>query len=197
VDTLGAVVLSGGRSRRFGSDKTRALVDGVSLLERVLGVVDGLAEDGLIEQVLVVGDWAPAGVRVEPEPVRGLGPLAGLAHGLAQIGTTGALVLAADHPDLRPALLRSLIARSETPASSASVPDAVVPVGPTGPEPLVAWYRTEIAGRAAARLAEGERSLRGFLSTLEVASLEPVEWRLADPEGRSFRDVDTPDDLRR
>lgn len=197
MHSLGAVVLSGGRARRFGSDKTRVLIDGVTLLERVLGVVDGLVDEGLVEQVLVVGEWAPPGVRVETEPVRDLGPLAGLAHGLARIGTAGALVLAADHPDLRPALLRSLIERSTNPASGPSAPDAVVPVGPTGPEPLVAWYRTDVAARAARRLAGGDRSLRGFLSTLEVVSIEPAEWRVVDADGRSFRDVDTPDDLRR
>lgn len=207
MDTLGAVVLSGGRSQRFGSDKTRAIVDGVTLLERVLAVVGMVVGDqapgsvradptpvdaAAADRVLVVGDWAPAGVRVEAEPTRDLGPLAGLAHGLARVGAEGALVLAADHPDLQPELLRLLVARS---AASEVRPEAVVPVGPTGPEPLVAWYRTDMAARAAARLATGDRSLREFLSTLDVVLVEPDEWRTVDPHGRSFRDVDTPGDL--
>jgi len=196
VDTLGAVVLSGGRARRFGSDKTRATVAGITLLERVLAVVGELEREGLVDEVVIVGDWAPEGVRLEPEPARDQGPLAGLAHGLRSVDADSALVLAADHPWLEPALLRLLVERSSGDDTGAA-PAAVVPIGATGPEPLVAWYRSDLADTAEQLVAHGRASLRGFLDVIDTLLLPPEVWQAADPEGRSFLDVDTRDDLDR
>jgi molybdenum cofactor guanylyltransferase len=183
-----AIVLTGGRSSRFGRDKTRAELAGRGLLERVLDVVTPLVDD-----VVVVGPWAPAGVARSSEPEPHLGPLGGLAHGLSEVGADRALVLAGDHPLLRTPLLQLLLdeARDET-------FDAVVPLGPDGPEPLVACYRASVLPLVRQRLAADDRSMRGLRGLLGAARtrwLEVAEWSAADPEGWSFLDVDSPADL--
>jgi molybdopterin-guanine dinucleotide biosynthesis protein A len=73
---LGAV-LAGGRSRRFGSDKALAQMDGRTLLSLT---VDALA--GWCEHVIVVGrETAPAPTLPDwPRP--GMGPLGGVAAAL-------------------------------------------------------------------------------------------------------------------
>lgn len=190
-----AVVLAGGRSSRFGSDKTRAVVRGTTLLERVLDVAGPL-----VDEVVVVGHWAPPGVRMLHEPTPDLGPLAGLAHGLRHVAADHALVLAGDHPLLEPALLRLLLARGAGlrdagGSPDAVVPDAVVPLGPDGPEPLVACYRTALADAADERIARGRRSVRGFLETLQVDLVDRSVWSQVDPDGRSFLDIDSAEDL--
>ena len=69
---LGAV-LAGGRSRRFGSDKAMALLDGQTLIDRVIAA---LAPQ--VDALLVCGRDMP-GVRcVTDRPVADLGPLGGL-----------------------------------------------------------------------------------------------------------------------
>lgn len=210
-----AVVLAGGASTRFGSDKTAALVDGVTLLDRVIGVARTVADD-----VLVVGPRAPGSPRplsgtgagagapassgspaevsevcrqiVEPEPRRG--PLGGLAHGLAHVDSPVVLVLAADHPHLQPELLRSLIARL---ADGDATVDAVVPMRDGRPEPLVAAYRTDVGPVAEQVLADGGRSMRALLDRLRVDWWAEEDWRRLDPIGASFDDVDEPGDLDR
>lgn len=186
-----AVVLAGGRSSRFGADKTQATFAGVTVLERVLGAVEPLGRSGRLDEVLVVGTWAPDGVRLELEAERHLGPLGGLAHGLAVTGSELVLVLAGDHPLLVPGLLELLIDRAEAEPSA----DAVVPVGPDGPEPLVACYRRRVLGVASSLLTRDRRSVRGLLDELSVEWIGRRVWSRVDPAGVSFRDIDTPEDL--
>jgi molybdopterin-guanine dinucleotide biosynthesis protein A len=103
VRRLGAV-LAGGQSRRFGSDKAVAMVDGVAMLDRV---ARALARE--CEAVIVIGrDW-PGLVRVEDRPRPGLGPLGGLAGALAYAREAGFDAVLTSGCDL-PALPDGLIA---------------------------------------------------------------------------------------
>ena len=152
-----AIVLAGGGARRFGSDKTRALVDGRPLLELA---VEAVAD--VVGEVVVVGPWAPDGVRHVVEPERGQGPLAGLAHGLRSVSADHVLVVGGDHPLLVPALLQLLLDHRDD-------ADAVVPIRSGDPEPLVARYRRDVALAAAdALLADGRRKLMHLLDEMSV-----------------------------
>ena len=201
-----AVVLAGGASTRFGSDKTAALVDGVTLLDRVVDVARTV-----VDEVLGVGPRAPgataAGLApsesefeasevcrqvVEPEPRQG--PLGGFAHGLAHVESPVVLLLAADHPHLQPELLRSLLERL---VDADGGVDAVVPMRNGRPEPLVAAYRTDVGPVAEQVLAGGGRSMRALLDRLRVDWWAEEDWRSLDPTGASFDDVDEPGDLDR
>ena len=188
---VSAIVLAGGRSSRFGADKCRAACAGTPVLQRVLDRVEDLRRSGRVDEVVVVGPWAPEGVHLELEPIRFLGPLAGLAHALDTVDTDVVLVLAGDHPLLATALLELLVDRAlTTPAV-----DAVVPVGPDGPEPLVACYRRSVRAVVQQRLDRDRRSLRGLLDELSVDWIGREVWSRVDRSGVSFLDVDTPEDL--
>lgn len=73
---LGAV-LAGGASRRFGSDKALALLDGVTMLERSIA---SLAIQ--TNEVVVCGGDRAGIVSLADQPAQGLGPLAGLCAAL-------------------------------------------------------------------------------------------------------------------
>jgi molybdopterin-guanine dinucleotide biosynthesis protein A len=72
-----AIVLAGGGSTRFGRDKLAAVVDGVTLLDRVLDAA------AAAEQRIVVGSRRPAAgdVRWTREDPPGGGPAAGVVAG--------------------------------------------------------------------------------------------------------------------
>ena len=80
---LGAV-LAGGQSRRFGSDKALAMLDGATLLDRAVATLAALCSE-----VVVVGrDVAPVPV-VPDHPAPGMGPLGGIAGALRHANSGG------------------------------------------------------------------------------------------------------------
>jgi molybdopterin-guanine dinucleotide biosynthesis protein A len=192
-----AAVLAGGASRRMGRDKATMPVGGVELAATVLAAAARVAAP----VVLVAPEGHPArrlAARVVADPAQG--PLAALAAALEALDATHVLVLAGDHPGLRVELLAHLVALA---------PRGEAVACRRGPrlEPLVAVYR-RIPALAAARRAlpggsgglkpsppENRGSLLGLLAELRTVVVEEPEWRALDPDGRSFVDLDDPDDL--
>jgi molybdopterin-guanine dinucleotide biosynthesis protein A len=115
---LGAV-LAGGESRRFGSDKAVAILNGQSLIERV---IDHLASQ--VDEVIVCGRSDPRYVSVRDRPAPHLGPLGGLNAALHHAQACGfCLVLTApcDTPDL-PADLAERLSEAGEPAYLSNSP---------------------------------------------------------------------------
>jgi molybdenum cofactor guanylyltransferase len=181
---VAGAVLAGGASRRMGRDKATLVVGGVELASLALAAAARVADP----VVLVAPEGHPAR-RLAAAPVAdpGRGPLAALAAALAALAADHVLVLAGDHPGLRVELLAHLVAlRGRAEAVVCRRGDRL--------EPLVAVYERRPALAAArARLAAGDRSLRGLLAALGTLAVEEAEWRRLDPDGRSFADLDDPD----
>jgi molybdenum cofactor guanylyltransferase len=83
VNVLG-VILAGGRSSRFGSDKALAMVNGRPLIDHVAESLSGQCD------ALVVAGRIHDGYRcVADRPATGMGPLAGLAGALHHASIAG------------------------------------------------------------------------------------------------------------
>lgn len=187
---VAAAVLAGGSSRRMGRDKATLRVGGVELARGAIEVAGVLAAPVVVVAPHghpAVALAARAGVGWVPDP--GQGPLAAIAAALAAIEAPHLLVLAGDHPELRPELLALLVAERST-------GEAVACRRGLRLEPLVAVYQRVPALAAAGRLLDGtDRSLRGLLGALRTRVVEEREWRRVDPTGASFVDLDDPTDL--
>lgn len=188
-----AIVLAGGRSTRMGRDKAAIVLAGRTLLQRAVDAVEDL-----VDEIVLVGAPGRAlppvasdrPLRAVSDPVEGEGPLAGLLAGLAATEVERCLVVGCDQPALAPALLRVLLERLDGARSASPLVDG-------RPQPLVSAVRREVRGDLEARFARGERALRA-LTEVEGADLVPeAAWRAADPDGRSFLGVNTPEDLAR
>jgi len=94
---LSIAVLCGGRSSRFGSDKTIHIVAGRPLYRHVLDKVSILSDDAFIQ-----GDKSKAGVevRAHEDLVPGIGPIGGIYSALCQAKHPRTFVLACDMPSL-------------------------------------------------------------------------------------------------
>lgn len=169
--TLGAI-LAGGRSRRFGSDKALARLDGKRLIDRVAAALRPQTDD-----LLVCGRVMPAITCVADRPSPDLGPLGGL---------NAALRYAVDHgfeavitvPCDTPALPDDLAARLAI-AGGAAIVLAV---------PVIGRWPASLADRLDRHLAQcGDHSVRRFAR--EIGATEIVIDGIAN--------INTPDDLRR
>ncbi len=200
IPGVAAIVLAGGRSARFGGDKLAVEVGGLPLLHQAIAAVATVVDEVL---VVIAADGArpplPADVDVPVRVVRdaaaGLGPLAGLAAGLAATRAPLALLVGGDQPSLAPALLAELLLWLGPDADGP--PLDVVALehdGQVRPLPCAVRVAT-VHPPATAALAGEARSLLGLFATLRVGTLGPERWRELDPAGDSLRDIDTRDDL--
>lgn len=189
-----AIVLAGGRSRRFGSDKLTATIGGRTLLGAAIAGVTPVSGDIVV--VRAPGDDRAASggpdVRVVADPESFGGPLVGLVAGLEVVREPLVVVVGGDMPSLRADVLRLML---RTLAAEPAI-DAVVLRSRGDVVPLPAAVRTGAATDVARRLVgDGERRLRSLFERLPTRILEEGEWRPLDPEGDTLRDVDRPSDL--
>lgn len=173
------LILAGGGSRRFGSDKALAEIVGATCVERAAGALTPLVSETLIATGPTARDY-PANARVVLDPVADGGPLAGLAAGLRAATTPWLLVVPVDLPFLTAKSLARLLDASNR------GPDGVVAVDPDGRiQPATALLRIASAlPIALAHLTEGRLALRDLIAALDV---KPVRLSAA-----ALRNVNRP-----
>jgi molybdenum cofactor guanylyltransferase len=195
---VGAYVLAGGGSTRFGSDKALAKLGGRPMLARMLGLVDyavsceelacksvviGAAEKYDTVWALCVGDRWP-----------GEGPLGGIATALLHTRETQPncewnLIVSCDMPFLTAEWLRFLVERA-----TKSAAQVVVPHSAHGPEPLCACWRTDALEMLQAAFERGVRKVTQGISLLRAEVLDERDWKRFDSAGRLFWNMNTATD---
>jgi molybdenum cofactor guanylyltransferase len=181
-----ALLLTGGTSRRMGTDKATLTAGGSPWGRRTAALLAAVADP-----VIEVGPGYTA-LRHVCEVPAGQGPLAAVAAGWAALiestSPGSVLVIATDLPRLTAGLLRLL----------ASHPDlgCIVPVDAEGrAQPLCARYPGRVAARAEGLLGVGKRAVRELLVGAEVTWLAPEVWGPAAGRPDALSDVDTPAQL--
>lgn len=177
--TAGAV-LTGGRSRRMGSDKALLEVDGQPMAERVAAAV---AVGGCDPVVFIGGDGAALrtlGRPWHPDRWPGEGPLGGVLTALFELDGD-VLVTACDLIDLDGATVASVIAAAER------TPGDVVVARSTRLEPALARWSHAARPKIESCFAAGERAVREVFAALEVVEVAVDAARL--------RNVNAPGDL--
>ena len=144
----------------MGTAKAALEWHGSTLLRRTVGIL-ARATDGPVVVVRAPGQELPAlppETEVVEDPHEGLGPVQGLAAGLAAVADRAevAFVSSTDMPFLHPAFVRRVLRAVEDGV------DVGLPVARGYPQPLAACYRTALAPVAAKLVAE-ERLRPAFL----------------------------------
>ena len=190
---VSAIVLAGGRSRRFGRDKLLEPLSGRSLLEHALAAVAPVAVETIVVAAAEEHRAVPPGVILVHDSSSFEGPLVGLLSGLGRASQPIGIVVGGDMPSLVPSVLGVLIDRLLDPRVDA----AVLEHNGSG-QPLPAAVRVAVALAVAERLVEsGERRLGALYEAMATSIVPESTWREHDPDGRTLRDIDTPADLMR
>ncbi|OLF05625.1 molybdenum cofactor guanylyltransferase [Actinophytocola xinjiangensis] len=198
VRTAAGVVLAGGRSSRMGEAKAGLDWHGSTLLYRASAVL-ARTVDGPVVVVAAPGQDLPdlpAGVAVVEDPVEGLGPMQGLAAGLASVADRAgaAFVCSTDLPFLHPAYVRRVLR-----ALTEGV-DVVLPLAKGFRQPLAAAYRTGLADLVGTLIGEGNLRPGMIFEHCAVTRLTDedllADTDLArhDPDLDSVLNVNTPAD---
>ena len=186
-DDVTGIVLAGGAGRRMGAPKPLLHLGGMTLIEHVVAAIEPLVA-GVIVVTNDSESMAFLGLPTVPDAEPGRGPLMGLYSGLLACPTPYALAVACDAPFMQPALLEALVARRKDDAMT-------LPQTGDGPQPMPGVYPTALAPSIAALLEAGRAAMRDLVAAGPVELLSAEDVKALDPEGRSFKDLDTPEDL--
>jgi molybdopterin-guanine dinucleotide biosynthesis protein A len=187
---MDAVILAGGENRRIPFIKAFLQIEGRSIIESNVELLKGIFDRVIIStndpeiyfylDVLLVGDITEE-----------RGPMTGILSALSLPGVSEVFVTACDMPFINGILIRYFADRWEGGL------EALIPVFDSKPQPLFGIYSKKIAGFMEESIKKGERSLTGFLEGRNVLYIEEGKVRNVDPEGRSFVNINTIDDLKR
>jgi len=182
-------ILAGGKSTRMGTDKTFVMLEGRTLLARMLELVRSVCAE-----VRIVGDRAKfAGFAPSVEDIfPGCGPLGGIHAALRSSQTDLNLMLAVDMPFVSAAFLEFLTKRARE-------SDATVTLARTrdGLQPLCAVYRRAFGELAEKALRAGHYKIDALFDETQTQVIEEEELRAAGVSSELFRNLNTPRDLAR
>lgn len=190
--SLTGLILAGGKSSRFGSDKASALLRGRPLLQWAVSAlepaVSALVVVSAKGQHLPPIDAAVPVVVIEDD-YEAMGPLAGLATGFRAVTTELCFATSCDAPLLMAAVVQLL-------ASKAAQADVVVPDVLGFRQPLAAIYRPAACAPVFdAHIGRGELKIVPIFRMLRTVVVGEDEMRGADPDLLSFRNANVPERL--
>lgn len=172
----------------MGTDKSFVPFQGRPLIEVVLDRVAGLGDETIIitnkpNEYAYLG-WPTFG-DIYPDN----GPLGGIHTAIYRASNPYTLVVACDMPWLNRDLLAHMIALRES-------ADIIVPRWDKYPEPLHAIYGKACLEPIEHNLEAQQLKITGFYGRVSVNFINRDVIERYDPDGRSFVNVNTPDDLR-
>lgn len=185
-----AVILAGGENRRLPWVKAFTLVAGRRIIDAQAALFGKLFDEVLIstnepELFFGIGLRMFGDIRISADA---RGPMLGIYSALIATGGESVFVCASDMPFVRPELVRLLTGYENG--------DAVVPLWAGRPEPLIGIYRRPLIPSMERLIGAGRTGLSEMLRGADTVFAPEEEVRKADPDGRSFVNINTPDDVR-
>lgn len=187
VADVTAFILAGGKSTRMGTDKAFVMLEGRTLLVRMLELARSVCAD-----VKIVGDPAKfaAFAPVVEDVFPGCGPLGGIHAALRSSQTDLNLMLAVDMPFVSTAFLGFLIGRARD-----SIATVTVVRPPEGWQPLCGVYRRALVGSAENALQAGRFKIDALFEKMQTQVIEEEELQREGFSADLFRNLNTPQDL--
>ena len=180
-------IMAGGQSSRMGTDKSFVLFDGRPLIEIVREKVTGLGTETLLITNTPEA-YAHLNLPMVSDVYPDHGPLGGIYTAVHAASQPHVLVVACDMPWLNRPLLEYMITLRQT-------ADVIVPRWEKYPEPLHAIYGKACLRPIEEKLKAKRLKITGFFGQVNVRFVERVEIEKFDANGRSFANINSPEDL--
>ncbi|WP_374689630.1 molybdenum cofactor guanylyltransferase [Promineifilum sp.] len=187
TNNLTIAIQAGGKSSRMGVDKSFVPFLGRPMIEVVRDRVAGLGD----EVILITNNQEPYAYLDLPmfgDIYPDSGPLGGIYTAIHHASHPHTLVVACDMPWLNRPLLEYMVGLRET-------ADIIVPRWEKFPEPLHAIYSKACLEPIREKLEAQQLKITAFFGRVRLRFVDRPEIERFDPEGRSFANVNTPDDL--
>ncbi len=189
IAQVAGVILAGGKSSRFGSNKALALHQGAALIQ---GIARKLA--GLFPETLLVTntpeDYGFLGWPMVADHYHNCGPLAGIHAALRTISQPRAFICGCDMPLINPELIRFLCELDGD-------HDMALPWLDEGPEPLYAVYSKNGLAVIEAHLAQKQCKIGTLYEKLRIRKVTAEEILQILPDFTTFQNINHQHDLAR
>lgn len=183
------IILAGGQNNRMGLNKALLRIDGKTIIERIVEVVNPI-----FSEVLLVtnspSDFKSLGSKSVGDVVSTRGSLAGIYSGLVHSETYHSFFFACDMAFIRPDLVRFMIGQSRG-------CDVIIPGGKDGLEPLHAIYSKDCIPPIESQLQQGDLKILDFFPRVRVRMIEETAITRFDPDQIGFFNINTKDDYER
>lgn len=187
-----SIILAGGKSSRLGQSKALQVIEGKSLIQRVVDRLALLSTE--IIMVTAHGEAIPCSSAIRIKTVADLypekGPLVGIYSGLIASSSSRAIVVGCDTPFLSVDLLEYM---TQIPSTF----DVVVPRTKKKAEPLCAVYSKNCVAPILQLLEQNELRIYRLFNMVKVKYIAEAKINSFDPEHLSFFNINSPADLER
>jgi len=180
-------IMAGGKSSRMGIDKSFVPFEGRPMIETVIERVSGLGD----ELILITNkpdDYAHLNLPMFGDVFPDNGPLGGIYTAVHHALHPHTLIVACDMPWLSRPLLEHM-------ASLREAADIIVPRWTQFPEPLHAIYNKACLPAIESNLKAKRLKIINFYGKMRVRFVDREEIERFDSDGRSFANINTPQDL--
>jgi len=188
IHNVTGVILAGGRSSRFGSNKALALVDGKPLIQRIADLMSSLFPECLLV-TNTPAEYEFLSLPMTHDRYQGHGPLAGIHAALLQITTPRAFVVACDMPNLSPELIQYLC------SINGQKYDVIIPWLERGQEPLFGIYHKRSLAVINSCLQQKDCQIIRALEDLQVRRVSEPEILAITGDLACFKNINRPTDL--
>ena len=187
IEGITGIILAGGKSSRFGSNKALAKFNGTPLIERVTGVLGRIFKNLMIITNSPL-EYSYLKIPLYQDIVKGLGPVGGIYTGLDALDDGWAFFCACDMPFINEGLVRYL-------AGVRDGFDAVVPKVDWKIEPLHALYSKNCLPAIKELIYKKEYQTIKAFNNIKVRYVVEEEIKTYDPQLKTFLNVNKQDEL--
>ena len=188
LSDITGVILAGGKSSRFGSNKALAMVDGKPLIQHVADLISSLFAECLLV-TNTPAEYEFLSLPMTHDRYRDSGPLAGIHAALLQISTPRAFVVACDMPNLSPELIQYVCNINEQEY------DVIIPSLEKGLEPLFGIYHKKSLAVIESYLQQKDFKIISVLEDLQVRRVSEKEILSIAEDFDCFKNINRPADL--
>ncbi|NLD37890.1 MAG: molybdenum cofactor guanylyltransferase [Desulfatiglans sp.] len=189
LEGITGIVLAGGKSSRFGSNKALALFNGMPLIERATFALGRVFKNLMIITNTPL-EYSYLKIPLYQDIIKGMGPVGGLYTGLDALDDDWAFFCACDMPFINEDLVRYIAGLKEG-------YDAVVPKVDWKIEPLHALYSKRCLQAMKDLIIKKEFQTIKAFNSISVRFVGEEEIKQFDPELKTFLNVNRQDELER
>lgn len=181
------IILAGGKSSRFGRDKSLLELGGKRIVESTVEKCLPLFDEVLISSNSESKFGIP-GIKELSDTYKGMGPMGGMHSGLSASRNDAVFFAACDMPYFSTELAMELLKRAEG-------HDICIARNEEKIEPLFGVYRKSLLPLITQLLEAGERSMRSLLERADTEYFDCSAWLSENGAGNAFYNINYQEDF--